>query len=52
MRREAFLQTLAENHELRNDIEARVIEQLAQPDTVEEFDWDFLDKAHHNSSLF
>ena len=52
MGREAFLQTLAENHELRNDIEARVIEQLAQPDTVEEFDWDFLDKAHHNSSPF
>lgn len=52
MGREAFLQTLAENHELRNDIEARVTEQLAQPDTVEEFDWDFLDKAHHNSSPF
>ena len=52
MGREAFLQTLAENHELRNDIEARVTEQLAQPDTVEEFDWDFLDKAHLNSSPF
>jgi len=30
----------------------RIIEQLAQPDTVEEFDWDFLDKTHLNSSPF
>jgi len=52
MGREAFLQTLAENHELRNDIEARITEQLAQPDTVEEFDWAFLDQPSNNSSPF
>lgn len=52
MGREAFLQTLADNSDLRHDIEARIIEQLAQSDTAEEFDWAFLDKPCNNSSPF
>ena len=52
MGREAFLQALADNSDLRHDIEARIIEQLAQSDTAEEFDWAFLDKPCNNSSPF
>lgn len=52
MGREAFLQALADNSDLRHDIEARIVEQLSKSDTIEEFDWAFLDKPRNISSPF
>ena len=39
MGREAFFQALAQNAELRNELEQRITEQLAQPAAEEDYDY-------------
>lgn len=44
MGREAFFQALAQNAELRNELELRIAEQLAQPAAEEDYNWERLEQ--------
>lgn len=48
--RDAFFQALTEDADLRHDIEARIVTQLAQSAAADEFDWSCIDQPGQVSS--